>query len=84
MVMGTNTSTRSPSVIPSNPSGATPTTSSEYPFTTRVRPTTPGSEPRRFSQNRWLTTATGASPGARSSAGPMSRPSAGRSWRTGK
>ena len=36
MVSGTNTSGSNPSVVPSNPRGATPTTVIAWPLTTRV------------------------------------------------
>ncbi len=48
--IGTNTRGANPSVVPSNPSGATPTTVIGWPLTVIAWPTTAGSALRLFDQ----------------------------------
>ena len=44
------------------PDGMTPTTRNDRRSSVSVRPTTPGSAPKRFSQRRWESTTTGSAP----------------------
>ena len=58
------------------PSGITPMTSEEWPFTRTMRPITFGSELKRSLHSLWLRTTTGAAPSI-VSRGRMVRPSSG-------
>ena len=77
IMIGTKTSTDSPTSTPWNPGGPIPTTVMGWPFTRTAWPTTLGSPPKRRAQKPWLRTTTGWPPGTRSSSGVSSRPAAG-------
>ena len=84
IVTGTKTAGLIPSVVPSNPRGATPTMVIGWPLTIIVWFRTAGFSPNRFCQYAWSSTATWASPVTRSSLASSSRPSAGVRPRTRK
>ncbi len=76
-VIGTNTCGLVPSVVPSNPRGATPTIVRVWPLTIMPLFSTFGSAANLVVQYAWLRTTTGASPTRRSSLESKSRPSVG-------
>ena len=83
-VIGTNTFGSDPSVVPRNPSGATPTIVIDWPLIVIFSPTTSGRPANPVCQYAWLKTTTCGSPGGRSSDGSSNRPAAGRRPSTGK
>ena len=66
-----------------NPAGSTPITVKSTPVRVRPDPTTPGSAPRTFVQNAWVTTTVGWAP-SRSSAARKVRPRRGGTARASK
>src|SRR5690606_3125667 len=82
--IGTHTSAGCSIAVPTNPGGATPTTTKPWPVSTMVRPMIPGSPPNRRCQSSWPITATACAPGTRFSSGRNARPRTGMAPRTRK
>ncbi len=64
------------SVSPKNPGGATPITVNGWPSTTKVEPTTEGSDPNSVCQVRWLIMIAGGADALSSSAEIVRPPNA--------